>query len=401
MRAFGLDAGGRGLNGAPGVRRRGPMDNRIRREHDRGHTSMSYPAISKLLALFILSAGLCSSGLSEPGEINPPSRETQRGAVRLEGSPEEIGRRHGTLLGKRIRTMVNEYVKDDLASGRLNDTVATRVRAMKPALPGWYRQELAACAKAAGVDEEVLLFAQGEGDIRSLVGCTTYVAFGAAAHDGSMEIGRNFDYWGLKSTNLCAVVLAIVPHKADGYAFVSVGWTGILGGWTLFNEKGLFVANNLGGFGKKNPKGVPTLILARIIAQKAANVDEAIKIIKATPRMRGQALVIGYAGDAASGRKPEAAVVEYDAVTVAVKRHTNGFAFHTSVGTRQEKLLEILRDAKRKPTDAIKSAGVAITLHSVAIRPGEHSLWVAHGRQPDAHLGEYVKYDLQSLLKRQ
>lgn len=104
-----------------------------------------------------------------------------------------------------------------------------------------------------------MLYAQCEGDIGSLPGCTTYVAFGEATHDGRVEIGRNFDYWGLESTEECVRVFAMRPQAEGHYSFISVGWAGILGGWTFYNEKGLFIANNLGGFGAKNPRGIPTL----------------------------------------------------------------------------------------------------------------------------------------------
>ena len=82
------------------------------------------------------------------------------------------------------------------------------------------------------------------------------------------------------------------------------------------------------------------------------------------------------------------------------KTQTGRFAFHTSVGTDPAGLLGILRRPDRKPMDAIRSAGCGITLHSAAIRPGEGSIWVAQGKRPSAHLGEYVKYDLRALLAR-
>ena len=77
-----------------------------------------------------------------------------------------------------------------------------------------------------------------------------------------------------------------------------------------------------------------------------------------------------------------------------------GFAFHSSVGTDPENLLRILAEKDRRPMDAIRSAGSGITLHSVAVRPHERALWVAHGRRSSAHLGEYVRYDLGELLRR-
>ncbi len=265
-------------------------------------------------------------------------------------------------------------------------------------MPGWYRRELAACAEAAEVDEDILLFAQCEGDIRSFWGCTTYAAYGPATLDGAMEIGRNFDYWGVESTDRCAVVLAYRPRPEDGYAFVSVGWTGILGGWTFYNEHGIFAACNLGGFAEKNPKGIPALVLLRMIAQKTASLEEAVTLVRSTPRMRGAAIVIAQAGDAQTGRPPRAAVVEYDAARVEASVPADGFAFHTSTWTDGERLREMLRHHGRKPMDAIRWAGSSITLHSVVIRPTENRIWVAHGRSSSAHEGTYMPYDLRKLL---
>jgi hypothetical protein len=294
--------------------------------------------------------------------------------------------------------MVREYVGAEMKDPESRARAIDRVRVMKPSLPEWYRRELAACAAAAGIDEDVLLYAQCEGDIKSLVGCTSYVAFGPATHDGGMEIGRSFDYWGIESADQCAVILSVVPRPEDGYAFVSVGWAGILGGWTLLNEKGLFVANNLGGFSKTNPRGVPTLILERIIAQRAATVEEAIALIRKTPRMRGQALVLGQLGLPDGEGTQGGAVVLYDGERVEANIATNGFAFHTSTGTDPRRLLEMLKMPGRDPAATIRSAGTSITLHSVAIRPERRTLWVAHGRKPSAHTGKYTRYRLDRLF---
>ena len=350
------------------------------------------------------AAVACTACAPDPDAIHSAPADTSPhvppGVTRLEGSPEQLGTQHGTLLADEIKIMLGEYVGDVVGPDGLDAKMLARVRTMKPSLPEWYRRELAACAAAAGVDEGVLLYAQCEGDIRSLWGCTSYVAFGNATADGAVEMARNFDYWGLDSTQECARVFAYIPQPEDGYAFVSVGWTGILGGWTFVNEKGLFVANTLNWRLRRNPRGVPTLILERIIAQKAATVDEAIALIEANPRMRGQSLVIGHAGDPAAGVAPDAAVVTYDAVTVTVRRHTDGFAFASSIGTDPNALRAMLRRADREPTSTIRSAGKRITLHSVAVRPAEGKLWVAHGRPESAHEGDYVEYDIPALLTR-
>jgi hypothetical protein len=337
---------------------------------------------------------------SQPPLAPSPETTPAAGVVRLAGSPEEIGAAHGRQLAAEIRTVIAEYVGDDLEDGRLRADMCARVRRMRASLPAWYRRELDACARAAKVNPDVLLYAQCEGDIKSLGGCTTYAAFGPATSDGELEIGRNFDYWGLQSTARCVRVFAVVPRRSDGHAFVSVGWSGILGGWTFYNQKGLFVANNLGGFSKRDPRGIPTLILERIVAQKAATLEEAIALVRKLPRMRGQVLIVGHAGDASRGVKPSAALVAYDAARVEVTRATDGLVFHSSIGRSAETILDGLSKEKRQAFDVIRSAGASITLHSVAIRPQEGKIWVAHGRESAAHLGAYIEHDMKALLRR-
>ena len=336
--------------------------------------------------------------ISAPEAAKPFIQKEIPGVIRLQGSPDEIGKQHGERLKTEIQTMIKNYIigKTDWISTK--DERIARVRTMKPSLPDWYLRELSACAIAADVDEDVLLYAQCEGDIRSLGGCTTFVAYGNSTDNGQAEIGRNFDYFGFESVETCATIFTIIPN--DGYAFISVGWSGILGGWTFFNEKGLFVANNLNYSNKKNPIGVPTLILERIIAQTAGTLDEAIAIIKNNPRMRGQALIIGEIRYHTDGMIRNAAVVKYDAENVSVEPCGNGFSFHTSVGSRRTEILEILKNPSRNPEDTIKSAGGILTLHSVVIRPESDKLWVAHGVTSNAHQSRYRKFSISELLKR-
>jgi len=345
---------------------------------------------------------LCLTAQAQTGHSSSGQRRKllPAGVVRLQGSPEEIGRRHGKLYKYHIRRMLVEYIGGSGVWDREKDELLARVRIMKPSLPDWYLGELRACAKEVGISEDVLLYAQCEGDIQSLWGCTSFVAFGPATHDGKVEMGRSFDYWGLDSTRECAVVLAVIPRPEDGYAFVSVGWTGILGGWTFINEKGLFVSNNLGGGWATDPKGIPTLILERIIAQKAATVEEAVELVRTSPRMRGQVLMVGQAGDAENGIPPHAVELSYDAQEVDVTPAKDGFAFNSSIGADEDTVRKLLRRRFRRPTSPIHSAGNSITLHSVAIRPTEYKLWVAHGPPSHAHKSKYVFYDLRKLLAR-
>lgn len=259
--------------------------------------------------------------------------------LNVAGTPEEMGQQHGTLLRHTIGFMLSNYTTLHRDRGGMADLLAV-VKRMRTALPDPITREIDACAEAAGVDADLLMLAQCVGDAASAVralhepptthsdgghACTSYVAFGEATETGRLEFGRNFEY---SFDPECAVAkccsLLTYQRPSEGYAFMSVGLAGVCTGWTLVNEKGLVVANHLGGGTNVSPDAVPTLLLARLVAQYAATVDEGVAILKRTPRMRGQ--IIWLAQDSAPGseRPARAVAVEYDAGELAAREAKQG-----------------------------------------------------------------------------
>jgi len=263
----------------------------------------------------------------------------------LDRVPKEVGGgRLGCAHGQEIVCRRDREV--------LNDLLA-RVPAMKPSLPEWYLAELSACARAAGVDEGELLLAQCEGDIWQVdspardrspdrpgtsdrrspsAACSAHVVFGKPnLANGSLLAGRNLDYYGGELVYHCALTTYYAPRKGDGYPFTAVGFTGILGGATLVNSRGLVVANHLGGGARTNPAGVPSLVLNRLIAQKCATIDEALKLLRKTPRRRGQIVWMAQPADEETGREARAVAVEFDAEDLCVREAEDGILLVSNV----------------------------------------------------------------------
>ncbi|MHC5059421.1 MAG: C45 family autoproteolytic acyltransferase/hydrolase [Planctomycetota bacterium] len=342
--------------------------------------------------------------------------------LRLRGSPEELGEQHGALLRRSIRRMLDGYVNDLVCNhdseymGRLLDSV----RRMRPSLPEWYREELEACARAADVDPDMLLLAQSEGCIRTVCGrkatgaaCSSYAVFGRAQlSGGGMRVGRNLDYMYDAFVRNCALVMYVEPE--DGHAFVGVGWTGILGGWTLVNEGGLALACHLGGGMARDPTGLPSLVLLRLLAQKAKDIDEALEILRSTPRMSGQIIFMAQPGDA--GRPPRAVAVELDAKELYPREASDGVLVVTNTNLvfgleGREPWNPLLENRYRTLHDAVLQAGdggarpiTAVantsTVHSVEIDLAAGRFYVAHGHLP-AHTGPFVEYELPRWTRTQ
>ena len=302
-----------------------------------------------LVGVAAVSVKVSSRQANPEDSIDPMPEFDDRGSLdlrdgqmvlRVEGAPEEMGQQHGALLRPAIRLMLKEYVEQGVLhnSPERAKVFRQRIQRMKVAIPDWYLREVRACAWSAGVDPDLLLLAQCEGDVASLGegsslaahACSAYVAFGPATADGAMRAGRNFDYWVGDFYRRCALVMYVTPNKGDGLPFAAVGWSGILGGWTLVNSAGLVVANHLGGGPGKNPRGIPTLVMTRIIAQKATTIREAVDIIRNSPRMRGQIIWMAQPADPAAKRPARAVAVEYDARAVHVREAVDGVLIVTN-----------------------------------------------------------------------
>lgn len=346
--------------------------------------------------------------------------------LHVSGSPEEMGRQHGTLLRKTIRHMLERYIHDHVVGSReaadpeLGRLLAA-IRVMRPTLPPGFLREIEACSEAAGVDADVLLLAQCEGDVRQAAArgppreaCSSYVAFGPATVRGRLEAGRNFDYWvGDGVVERCALVTYYDPASGEGCRFAAAGAAGILGGPTLINEHGLVIAVHTPSRGSATRlDAVPAFVLMREIAQGAATVQEGIEIVRGAKRMRGATLWLAQEADAETGRSARAVAVEYDAERVDVREADGGVLIVTNqslifggeardgdeVCSRHKRLHKLIDAGYGKldgtrPLTMQRGIAKSNTLHVVQVTPAAGVFTVWHGTLP-AGRGEAVSYPL-------
>ena len=326
--------------------------------------------------------------------------------LHLSGTPEDMGRQHGTMMKENIRLMLNEYIAPSLQRDH-GKKLRAAIDKMRPVLPEALVRELNACAKAANVDPTELLLAQCIGDAEYAVigwappageGCSAYVAFGPATAGGHMECGRNLDYsLSRPVARRCSLVTYYSPAEGEGYRFVAVGISGMITGWTLINEHGLIVANHLGGGIESQIEGIPTLLLARQIAQHTQTVDEGIELIRNARRMRGQIIWLAQEADRTTKRPARAVAVEYDAGKVAVREAQNGILIVTNTNrvfrenvpenevscSRYQRLRECLESRRglldgSDPLTLDRNVATSITQHVVHVIPSQGVFKVWH-----------------------
>jgi len=207
----------------------------------------------------------------------------QRIAV-LTGTPEEMGRQHGTLLKADVRKLTervlqfcrgaDNYKKQDYFAG----TIESAYQRLKPFIPRRFAREMDALADAAKIPRQTVRLANV---FPALFHCSGYALMGKATVGGELFHGRVLDYMTDIGLQQFAVTFICLP--AGGNAFMNVGFAGFIGSVTGMNEKQL-AFGEMGGGGDGKWDGMPMAFLMRKAMEEADTLDEALDLFKKTPR---------------------------------------------------------------------------------------------------------------------
>lgn len=327
----------------------------------------------------------------------------------LNGTPEEMGRQHGTLLKKEIRDMVDRMlygvgVGSSFAKGSwFFGEMEQAQKRVAPFVPKRYLAEIDAMAVAAGVDVHEARLASF---FPELFHCSGFAIFGNATVGGRLYHGRILDYMRGMGLEQNAVVMVYKPDQ--GNAWVNVGYAGFTGSVTAMNEKHIAIGE-MGGRGEGNWDGKPMAQLVREVMEHADTLDQAIEIMRKSPRTCEYYYVIS------DGNTKRAVGIE---ATPAKFITVGPGEFHPqltkpikdtvllSAGDRYEKLVERVQSnygkldanaamALMEPPVAMKS-----NLHSVLFSPETLDFWVANADSKNvASHTRYTHYNLAELLR--
>lgn len=233
----------------------------------------------------------------------------------VEGDPLQIGLETGSLedslLKKQERVFfskVEELVPSKSKQKWLRKLLTWYNRKLYLNVPEEYKTEIYGVSRYSSHDYDFIappylrsLYLHGAHDIGhamqdlALVGCSSFAAWGDKSEDGSLILGRNFDFYAGDDFAKDKVVAFIKPDQ--GNPFMMVTWAGMIGAVSGMNNQGLTVTINAGKSKIPLIAKTPISILTREILQYATTIDQAIAIAKKREVFVSESIMIGSAKD--------------------------------------------------------------------------------------------------------
>ena len=200
------------------------------------------------------------------------------------GSPAQMGAAQGTLLREPARKLTERVVYLIGAADTLHshawffDRMAEVERRTAPHIPPRFTEECDALSKAAGIS-------QRDGRYANLFPerfhCSGVALRGRATVGGRVLQARVLDYMTEIDLQDAAVVQVFMPDGRN--AWMRLGYAGFIGTVTAMNDKGVAIGE-MGGRGEGQWDGTPMSLLLRDVMERAGNVDEALTVLRNSPR---------------------------------------------------------------------------------------------------------------------
>lgn len=370
----------------------------------------------------------------------------------VEGDPLQRGLAIGSLTDSLLKKQEHVFfdrVKDLIPSGFKRRAVMSFVnwynRKLYLNIDNEYQAEIYGISKYAPEDLSDVapnflrdMYLHGAHDIGhavedlGIVGCTSFAVWGNKTEDGSLILGRNFDFYAGDAFAKDKIVAFINPK--EGYPFMMVTWPGMIGVCSGMNAEGLTLTINAGKSKIPLSAKTPISIVTREILQYARTIDEAILIAKKKKVFVSESIMVGSAND------NRAVLIEIAPDNFGVFEVSNGNQLvctnhfqsdalkdnernkkqikNSHSQYRFDRLTQLLdENPKVTPQIAVdilrnkeginnlplgygndKALNHLLAHHGIVFQPAKRLVWVSASPY---QLGEFVCYDLNTIFKNQ
>jgi len=358
----------------------------------------------------VMPGALFAAPSTEPREVENGKLlwlDGQRVVV-LRGTPEQIGKAHGELVGFEVTACIDSMLHTHgllhaMTYGQwLKADLDIAVSKMKPHIPEGFQAEKLALATAVGQPIELIdtlnVFSE-------LMMHSSFALTGSATTDGSCYHGRALDGMGSAGLHDCATVFIVAP---DGKKpFISVGFAGLTGCFSGMNDAYLS-ATHVRITGTPHWDGIPASILLRLALEQCSTMEEVADLCQENPATGDAFCVL------TDGKSNKA---------LGIAMNSQGFELIWSGGSHvrfgQEIADTLLMSASGKPDKLRETVAkhfgsydvIAATellaqpmseesnLQNVLFVPGEGVTYVSNAdRKSQASEHKYVKIRFQELL---
>jgi len=341
--------------------------------------------------------------------------------VKFSGTPEEMGRQHGTLLKDAVRYNMSRTLHgvgfiSTVQTGKwFPKELANTWTAQEKFVPERFVREIDAVADAAGIPRE---WGRSVNVFPEIFHCSGLAVRGKASVNGTLYHGRILDYMtqiGLQNT---AAIMVFEPN--DGNAWMSVGYAGMCSTVSAMNEKGLAMGE-MGGRGEGYLDGIPMSLMMREIMERFETTEEALDWMKATPRTceyfyvlsdaktKNMAGIASYSSKLAQERGIENLQIIPPGTAHELLPHPFEDAVLMSADRRYQELVKRVEKDYGKidmqKAWELMDGGVAMksNLHTALFAPESLDFWTAQAgpRGEPAYTQHISKCNLKTLLEKQ
>lgn len=390
-------------------------------------------------SLFVSGENFIIKNKQQLWELHVSGNEWQRGLL-IGGLSEDLFLKQERIFFSKIQEMVPSKFKQKV----LRQFLKWYNRKLYLHIPEEFKTEIYGISEYASEDFNSIapkylrsLYLHGAHDIGhalqdlALVGCSSMAVWGDKSEDGSLLIGRNFDFYAGDDFAKDKIILFVKPNK--GIPYMSVTWGGMIGVLSGMNTEGLTVTINAGKSDIPLVAKTPISIVTREILQYASTIEEAIAIAKKREVFVSESIMVGSAKDK-KAVLIETAPDNFDVYEVqnssqlVCSNHFQSKAYQSderNVNHIQEshsqyrfdrmnelleekdkmnpkKMAEILRNKEGLAERNIgfgneKSLNQLRAHHAVIFKPEQLMVWVSSNPY---QLGEFVAYDLKEVFTK-